>query len=73
MVKNGHILKELEDSFARSEGQIPQKKAFKIFSAMWEEAMYLGKIPFPDPLEGIEVDIKMARILNSCSKKSSVP
>lgn len=69
MIKNSHILRELEDSYARSEGRIPQEKAFKIFSAMWEEAMRLGKIPFPDPLEGIEVDIKMARILNSCSKK----
>jgi hypothetical protein len=72
MIKNSHILRELEDSFARNEGRIPEGKSFKIFSAMWKEAMRLGKIPFPDPLEGIDVDIKMARILNSCSKKSSV-
>ena len=69
MIRNSHILREFEDSYSRREGPIPQEKAFRIFSAMWDEAMRLGKIPFPDPLEGIEVDIEMARILNSCSKK----
>lgn len=69
MVKNSHILQKLEDSLARAEGRIPQEKAFKIFSAMWEEAMRLGKIPLTDPLEGVDVDIKIAWILNSCSKK----
>jgi hypothetical protein len=73
MIKNSHILREFEDSFTRSEGPISQEKAFRIFSAMWEEAMQLGKIPFPEPLEGIENDIQVARILNSCLKKSSVP
>jgi hypothetical protein len=69
MIKNSHILKEFEDSFARSEGQLPPKRAFDIFSSMWQEAMSMGVIPFKDPLAGIEVDIKTARILNSCLKK----
>lgn len=69
MIKNSHILKEFEDSLARKEGRIPSQKAFNIFSSMWKEAMYLGIIPFKDPLAGIEVDIKVARILNLCLKK----
>jgi hypothetical protein len=69
MIKNSHILQEFEESFARKEGCLPPDKARKIFSALWQEAVSLGKIPFPDPLEGIEVDIKMAGILNSCLKK----
>ncbi|MBN1662029.1 MAG: hypothetical protein JW943_00360 [Deltaproteobacteria bacterium] len=69
MIKNGRILQEFEDSFARGEGRLSQQKAFQLFSAMWEEAMHLGKIPFPDPLEGIEIDIKVAGILNTCLKK----
>ncbi len=69
MIKNSHILREFEDSLARKEGQIPIQKAFNIFSAMWKEAMTLGIIPFKDPLAGIEVDIKVARILNLCLKK----
>jgi hypothetical protein len=73
MIKNSHILRDLEDSFARNEGQIPRQKSADIFSAMWKEATHLGIIPFKDPLEGIEVDIRVARILNSCLKKSSVP
>lgn len=72
MIKNGHILKEFEDSFARKEGYIPPDKAQKIFSALWQEAVSLGKIPFPDPMEGIEVDIKMAGILNSCAAPEDV-
>jgi hypothetical protein len=31
---------------------------------MWEEGRKLGVLPLKDPLEGIEVDIRMARILN---------
>jgi hypothetical protein len=38
---------------------------------MWKEAVALGAFPPKDPLEGIEVDINIAKILNSCSKKTS--
>ncbi|PKN67449.1 MAG: hypothetical protein CVU54_17040 [Deltaproteobacteria bacterium HGW-Deltaproteobacteria-12] len=69
MITNNKFLQEFENSYARSEGPIPREKAFKIFSALWQEAMSLGKIPFPDPFEGIEVDIRVARILNTCLKK----
>ncbi|MBN1382593.1 MAG: hypothetical protein JXA41_13040 [Deltaproteobacteria bacterium] len=69
MIKNIRMLQELEDSFARREGRLSQEKAFQLFSALWDEAMHLGRIPFPDPLEGIETDIKVARILNTCLKR----
>ncbi|MEN6375283.1 MAG: hypothetical protein ABFD75_10970 [Smithella sp.] len=69
MIKYGNVLKEFEDSLARKEGPIPPQKAFDIFSAMWKEAICLGIIPFKDPLAGIENDIKVARIINSCLKK----
>ncbi len=38
---------------------------------MWQEAVDLGVLPLKDPLEGIEVDIRIAKILNQglCSKK----
>lgn len=69
MIKNSQVLKEFEDSLSRKEGPLPQQKAFNIFSAMWQEAMEMGIIPFKDSMAGIEVDIRMARILNSCLKK----
>jgi len=31
---------------------------------MWEEGISLGVLPPKHPLEGIEVDIKIARIIN---------
>jgi hypothetical protein len=31
---------------------------------MWREGMALGVLPLKDPLEGIEVDIRIARMLN---------
>lgn len=69
MIINGNVLREFEDSFTRKEGQIPPQKAFHLFSAMWQEALTMGVIPFDDPLEGIETDVKMVRILNLCLKK----
>jgi hypothetical protein len=69
MITNSKFLQQFENSYARSEGSIPREKAFKIFSALWQEAMSLGIIPFKDPLAGIEIDIKVARILNTCLKK----
>jgi len=37
---------------------------------MWNEAFNLGVFPSKDPLEGIEVDIRIAKTPNSCLKKS---
>jgi hypothetical protein len=31
---------------------------------MWLEGMALGVLPLKDPLEGIEVDIRIAEMLN---------
>jgi hypothetical protein len=31
---------------------------------MWQEGVLLGVLPLKDPLEDIEVDIRIARILN---------
>jgi hypothetical protein len=36
---------------------------------MWNEGIALGILPLSDPMEGIEVDIRLARILN-CLKNS---
>ena len=46
------------------------EEALKLFEAMWQEGMDLGVLPPKDPMEGIEVDIRIARILNACSKSS---
>ena len=68
MIKNPQILNNLEKETIRKEN-ISFGKALALFEAMWKEGITLGAIPPKDPLEGIETDIRIARILN-CSKKS---
>ena len=36
----------------------------KIFEALYEEGKRLGVLPLEDPLEGIDVDIYLAMVLN---------
>lgn len=67
MVKDTRLLAEFEDEQLRKE-RLSYAQALKIFEAMWKEAVNLGILPSKDPLEGIEKDIELARILNSCSK-----
>lgn len=70
MIKNSEMLRRFEDEFARKEGPLPFSQAARIFEAMWKEGERMGVLPAGDPLEGIEVDIRIARILNSCLKSS---
>ncbi len=70
MIKNPDVLKKFEDNFLESEGRLSHEQSLKIFAAMWREAVNLGVLPPKDPLEGIEVDIRVAKVLNSCLKKS---
>lgn len=63
MIKNARLLAEFEDNELRKE-KPDYGSALRLFEAMWNEAMRLGVMPLKDPLEGIEVDIKIARILN---------
>ncbi len=70
-IKNEQLLKELNDKFISGKGRLSYEKAIKLFEAMWKEAQALGIFPPEDPMEGIEVDIRIARILNSCLKPSS--
>ena len=69
MIKNSHLLRKLERKIISRE-KLPYQKALVIFEAMWEEAVHLGVLPPADPMEGIEVDLRIARIVNSCSKNS---
>ena len=44
------------------------KKKFKIVEALYKEAVALGALPLEDPLEGLEVDIRIAKVVNSVPK-----
>lgn len=63
MIRDTRLLAEFEEKELRKE-KPDYTAALRLFEAMWREAMLLGVLPLKDPLEGIEVDIKMARVLN---------
>ncbi len=48
------------------------EKKFAILDGLYREAVLLGVFPLKDPLEGLEVDIKLARALNSVSNYDSL-
>ena len=64
----------LHDEFQRFEIEILRnekleiKKKFKIVEALYKEAVALGVFPLKDSLEGLEVDIRIAKGINSVSK-----
>ncbi len=66
MIKNAEYLKKFEDEWIFSQ-EVNPEQAWNILDSMWEEAIALGVLPPKDPLEGIEVDLRIAEILNSCS------
>lgn len=70
LVKNPELLKKFENSFIRAEGRLPFDKSLKLFTSMWNEGLALGVLPPKEPLEGIDTDIKIAKVLNSCLKGS---
>jgi len=70
MVKNPDILQKFKNTFYKSEGPLPFSHSLKIFTSMWAQGIKLGVLPPKKPLEGIETDIKIANVLNSCLKSS---
>ena len=70
MIRNSEILKQLEENFIKNEGSLTFIQSLKLYEALWREAESLGIFPPEEPLEGIEKDIRLAKILNSCLKNS---
>jgi len=69
VIKNVHFLEKIEKDIILK-NKLSYEQSLKIFESMWKEGIKLGILPLKDPLDGLEVDLKIAKILNSCSKKS---
>ena len=69
MITDVEILRKFERNFISDQGCISYAQSRKLFTAMWKEGVTLGVFPPVDPLTGVEVDIRMARILNTCLTK----
>lgn len=67
MIKNIRVLEEFERKETKKE-KPDYLKSLRIFEALWNEGVNLGVLPLKDPLEDIETDIRIARILNSQRK-----
>ncbi len=63
MVTNPRMLEEFERSVIRAEPP-NYRQNLRIVEALYREACSLGVWPPKDPLEGIEVDIHLARVVN---------
>lgn len=44
------------------------EQKFHILDALYDEAMSLGAFPLKDPLEGLDIDIKIAKVVNGVRK-----
>ena len=69
MIKDGKLLSIFERDYSRVE-KTDYFDSLRLFEEMWKEGVYLGVLPLNDSLEGIEVDLRIARILNHVQKAS---
>ncbi|MBI2996059.1 MAG: hypothetical protein HYY52_05070 [Candidatus Melainabacteria bacterium] len=67
MIRNYKKYKEFEDSLIANE-KADFEKNQKLYEWMYNEAVQLKVIPLKNPLEGIDTDIRIAKLLNSVSK-----
>ena len=63
MIKNVQKLQAFEAARTRAE-KVDVEQNLRILDALYEEAIMLGALPPKDPLEGIEVKIRIAKAVN---------
>jgi hypothetical protein len=63
MIKNRPVIDLFEDSLA-SQSVVDHQRNLQIVEALYQEARALGIFPLKDPLDGIDSDIHLARIMN---------
>lgn len=66
MIKNKIKLSKFYKGLLEKEN-ISYKKALSIYEALHKEAISLGIINSRDILEGLEVDLRIARVINGLS------
>ncbi|MDQ7825715.1 MAG: hypothetical protein RDV48_23140 [Candidatus Eremiobacteraeota bacterium] len=69
-MNNQELIEVRDHDEAEQKIQQHFEMSMEIFRRLWEEASRDGKLPSPNPLEGVENDIRLASVLNSCSKNS---
>ncbi|GAB4506419.1 MAG: hypothetical protein Kow00123_05570 [Anaerolineales bacterium] len=62
MLRNWRMVQEFEDALLRSEPP-DYFRNLRIVEALLAEARALGVLPLRDPLDGIDVDIRVAEVM----------
>ncbi len=63
MIKNKRVLNDFYQKLIKEE-KISYKMALGIYESLYKEALSLGVINSKNILDGLETDIKMAKIIN---------
>jgi len=66
LIKNADILRDFEDRYIAADN-LSYEQALNIVDSLWDEGVALGVLPPKDLMEGVAVDVRIARILRSCS------
>jgi len=69
VIKNSKIVQKFEEELIKKE-KVNLVKNFQIMDAMYKEARALGAIPMKDPLNGWDIDAKIAMVVNYVPKTS---
>jgi len=69
MIKNADQFRSFEWELVKA-GKADFQTNLRLFEAMFAEATALGIFPLKDPLAGIEVDIRIAKAVNSVRSTS---
>lgn len=62
MIKNKEYLEAFENRLTAEE-KVDFFKNLEIYEALWHQAVQLGILPLKDPYDGVDDDIRLARIL----------
>ncbi|MFC2163805.1 hypothetical protein ACFLT2_02265 [Acidobacteriota bacterium] len=66
VIKNPKKLQKFENALIRK-GDTNPSINFQLVEAMYIEALSLGIFPLKNKLDGIEVDLRIAKVVNSVS------
>lgn len=63
MLRNPSVLDAFDKSLIRRQ-PVDYRQNVLVYEALYREARALGIFPLKDPLDGIDVDLHLARVLN---------
>ncbi len=64
MIRDPKLLRELDDRLA-AQHPVDVSENRRIFEELWRHAVKVGALPPADPLDGIDVKIRLAKCLNA--------